>query len=130
MSGLLIKRLAEPIEQELTKVNIPAEIVGRPKQLYSIYRKIHIRNVPFEKIYDLFALRILVNRVDECYFALGIVHTFFTPVHERFKDYIATPELMVHKADIQSLTKDFLRNHSLSSWYYLHPVLLKQIGRQ
>lgn len=93
-----IKRIADPIKKELEKVNISAEIVGRPKHLFSIYRKIHIRKVPFEKIYDLFALRILVNRVDECYFALGIVHNFFTPIHERFKDYIATPKSNMYQS--------------------------------
>ena len=93
-----IKQLAEPIKKELDKVKINAEIIGRPKHLYSIYRKIHVRNVPFDEIYDLFALRILVSRVDECYFVLGIVHNYFTPVHERFKDYIATPKSNMYQS--------------------------------
>ena len=93
-----IKQLATPIKKELKKVSISAEIIGRPKHLFSIYRKIHVRNVPFDKIYDLFALRIMVNRVDECYFALGIVHNYFTPVHERFKDYIATPKSNMYQS--------------------------------
>ena len=93
-----IKQLGTPIKKELDKVNISAEIIGRPKHLFSIYRKIHVRNVPFDKIYDLFALRILVDRVDECYFALGIVHNYFTPVHERFKDYIAIPKSNMYQS--------------------------------
>lgn len=93
-----IRQLADPIKKELDKVQIEAEIIGRPKHLFSIYRKIHVRNVPFEKIYDLFALRIIVDRIDECYFALGIVHTLFTPVHERFKDYIATPKSNMYQS--------------------------------
>ncbi len=93
-----IQRLAEPIKRELKKANIKAEISGRPKHLYSIYRKMVMRNKPFEEIYDLFALRILVNRVDECYFALGVVHTLYTPIHERFKDYIATPKSNMYQS--------------------------------
>ena len=93
-----IRRLAVPIRRELEKANIHAEISGRPKHLYSIYRKMQIRQKPFEQIYDLFALRILVNRIDECYFALGVVHTLFTPIHERFKDYIATPKSNMYQS--------------------------------
>jgi GTP pyrophosphokinase len=93
-----IRRMADPIKRELKKHNIHAEITGRPKHLYSIYRKMVTRNKPFEEIYDLFALRILVNRVDECYFALGVVHTLYTPIHERFKDYIATPKSNMYQS--------------------------------
>ena len=93
-----IRRLAGPIKRELKKANIQAQISGRPKHLYSIYRKMVTRQKPFEEIYDLFALRILVNRIDECYFALGVVHTLYTPIHERFKDYIATPKSNMYQS--------------------------------
>ncbi len=93
-----IERFVVPIQKELKKAGIQAEISGRPKHLYSIYRKMKIRQKPFEEIYDLFAIRIIVKRVDECYFSLGIVHTLYTPIHERFKDYIATPKSNMYQS--------------------------------
>jgi guanosine-3',5'-bis(diphosphate) 3'-pyrophosphohydrolase len=93
-----IRKMARPIKSELIKHGIQAEIKGRPKSLYSIYRKMQKRNKPFEEIYDLLAIRIVVNKVDECYFALGVVHTLFTPVHDRFKDYIATPKINMYQS--------------------------------
>ncbi len=93
-----IKQMAEPIKKELKKVKIKADISGRAKHLLSIHRKIEIRNKSFEEIYDLFALRIILKKVDECYFALGIVHTLYTPVHARFKDYIATPKSNMYQS--------------------------------
>lgn len=93
-----IRRMAAPIRRELTKSGIKAEITGRAKSLYSIYRKMQKRKKPFEDINDLLAIRIIVDKVDECYFALGIVHTIFTPVHDRFKDYIATPKLNMYQS--------------------------------
>ncbi len=93
-----IRRVANPIRRELMKVEIQSEITGRAKTLYSIYRKMKERNKSFEEIYDLLAIRIIVQKVDECYFALGIVHTLFTPIHDRFKDYIATPKLNMYQS--------------------------------
>ncbi|RKY53871.1 MAG: (p)ppGpp synthetase [Candidatus Neomarinimicrobiota bacterium] len=93
-----IHKVVGPIKKELAKHGIKAEITGRPKSIYSIYRKMKMRNKPFEEIYDLLAVRIVVDKVDECYFALGIVHTLFNPIHERFKDYIATPKLNMYQS--------------------------------
>lgn len=93
-----IQRMSRPIKRELKKANIQAEISGRPKHLYSIYKKMERRDKPFEEIYDLFAIRILAKKVDECYFALGIVHTLYTPIHDRFKDYIATPKSNMYQS--------------------------------
>ncbi|MEE9169369.1 MAG: bifunctional (p)ppGpp synthetase/guanosine-3',5'-bis(diphosphate) 3'-pyrophosphohydrolase [bacterium] len=93
-----IQRMARPIKRELKKASIKADIMGRPKHLHSIHKKMLKRNLPFEELYDLFALRLLVERVDECYFALGIVHTLYTPIHERFKDYIATPRSNMYQS--------------------------------
>ncbi|RMG63510.1 MAG: bifunctional (p)ppGpp synthetase/guanosine-3',5'-bis(diphosphate) 3'-pyrophosphohydrolase [Calditrichaeota bacterium] len=87
-----IQEIIKPIKEELASHNIQAEISGRPKHLYSIYRKMKLRGKSLEEIYDLFAIRIIVNRVEECYYVLGLVHNLFTPVYERFKDYIATPK--------------------------------------
>ena len=72
--------------------SIEAEVLGRPKHIYSISRKMKLRNKPFEEIYDLFAIRIVVEKVEQCYYILGLVHNCYTPVYERFKDYIAMPK--------------------------------------
>lgn len=88
-----IHRTIAPIEEDLQAHNIKATVQGRPKHLYSIHRKIHERQKPFEEIYDLFAIRIIVEKVEECYYVLGIVHNRYTPVYERFKDYIAMPKM-------------------------------------
>ena len=93
-----IHRIVDPLKAELERHRIPAEIIGRAKTLSSIYEKMVSRNKPFEEIYDLLAIRIIVSKIDECYFALGIVHTLFTPVHDRFKDYIATPKLNMYQS--------------------------------
>ncbi|NIR48690.1 bifunctional (p)ppGpp synthetase/guanosine-3',5'-bis(diphosphate) 3'-pyrophosphohydrolase [candidate division KSB1 bacterium] len=87
-----IRKVTAPIRKELKNLNINAKIAGRPKHFYSIYGKMRARKVPIEQIYDLLAIRVIVDRVEECYFVLGIVHNLYTPVHERFKDYIATPK--------------------------------------
>ncbi len=93
-----IREIANPIKRELTKVGVQSEITGRAKTLYSIYRKMQERKKSFEEIYDLLAIRIIVQKVDECYFALGVVHSLFTPVQDRFKDYIATPKLNMYQS--------------------------------
>jgi guanosine-3',5'-bis(diphosphate) 3'-pyrophosphohydrolase len=76
----------------LNKKGIKGEISGRPKHFYSIYQKMVTQNVDFEEIYDLTAVRIIVDTIKECYAALGIVHAVWTPVPGRFKDYIAMPK--------------------------------------
>jgi GTP pyrophosphokinase len=88
-----IRKVIGPIEEDLATHHIQSAVLGRPKHLYSIYRKINFRQKPFEEIYDLFAIRIIVDRVEECYYVLGIVHNRYTPVYERFKDYIAMPKI-------------------------------------
>ncbi len=93
-----IRQFTRPIREELKKAGIKAKITGRPKHLYSIYQKMKRRNKSFDEIYDLLAIRIIVKRVEECYFALGIVHSLFTPVQKRFKDYIATPKSNMYQS--------------------------------
>jgi len=80
------------IRDALKKNHIVAEITGRAKHLYSIYRKMQRDNKTLDQIYDLFALRILVNSVKDCYAALGVVHEMYNPMPGRFKDYIAVPK--------------------------------------
>jgi len=84
--------IIEQIRKELKKQRIDAEITGRAKHLYSIYRKMQRDNISLEQVYDLFALRIIVNSVKDCYAALGIVHELYSPMPGRFKDYIAVPK--------------------------------------
>ncbi len=87
-----IRRVTSPIRKDLQQAGFKATIMGRPKSFYSIYGKMSRRQLPFEQIYDLLAIRIVVEKVEECYFVLGIVHNLYTPVQDRFKDYIATPK--------------------------------------
>jgi GTP pyrophosphokinase len=88
-----IRKIQEPILIDLQKNNINAVISGRPKSIYSIYNKMKMRKRPFEEIYDLIAIRIIVDKIEECYYALGIVHSLYHPVYDRFKDYIAMPKI-------------------------------------
>ncbi len=87
-----IEKIESQIKQELKKQKIDAEITGRAKHLYSIYRKMKRDNATLDQIYDLFALRIIVNSVKDCYAALGVVHDLYNPMPGRFKDYIAVPK--------------------------------------
>ena len=87
-----ISTVVGPIKDVLSKDGIIATVYGRAKHLHSIYRKIKVRGVPFEDIYDLTAFRVIVNSERECYHALGIIHAMWKPVSERFHDYIANPK--------------------------------------
>ena len=89
-----IKKFAEPITKKLDEYNIKYDLNGRPKHLYSIYRKMIGRNKPFEEIFDLFAVRIILNteNTNDCYTTLGIVNQVYLPVPDRFKDYISIPK--------------------------------------
>ena len=88
----LINSYIGPIESGLNNYKIKSEIYGRSKSYYSIYGKMIHRNKDFEDIYDIYAIRIVVDKLEECYSALGVVHSIHTPVQERFKDFIATPK--------------------------------------
>ncbi|MGH7614635.1 MAG: RelA/SpoT family protein, partial [Gemmatimonadales bacterium] len=88
-----IERLRVPLTEELKRAGLTDfEITGRPKNLWSIHKKMKRREKPFEEIYDLLAMRVLVGSVADCYHALGVIHHQWTPLQERIKDYIASPK--------------------------------------
>src|SRR5918992_1675419 len=89
----LIAQMRDPIERVLREAGlVHAEVTGRPKHLWSIFKKMKQREKPYEEIYDLMAIRVLVSTVPECYHALGLIHEGWTPLQERIKDYIAQPK--------------------------------------
>ncbi len=89
----LITQLRIPLESALQKAEIESyEITGRPKHLWSINRKMTQQGRPYEELYDLMAVRVLVDTVPACYHVLGVIHHTWTPLQERFKDYIASPK--------------------------------------
>jgi guanosine-3',5'-bis(diphosphate) 3'-pyrophosphohydrolase len=94
----MILEMRRPLEEALAEAEISAEVMGRPKHMWSIYRKMQKRSLPFEEIYDLMAMRVIVDSVQNCYGALGIVHSRWTPTQERFHDYIATPKSNMYRS--------------------------------
>lgn len=89
-----ISKVFKPIVAKLKENNLEFEISGRPKHLYSIYRKMVTQNLPFEEIYDKLAIRIILETEDknQCYLALGLVTELFKPIPDRFKDFISIPK--------------------------------------
>lgn len=87
-----ISDLTGALETAMASAGIKSEVTGRAKHYYSILRKIKVRRVPFDQIYDLLAMRIIVDTITDCYHALGIIHTMWSPVPERFHDYVANPK--------------------------------------
>lgn len=87
-----IEGIIKQLEAKLAEMGIKGKVTGRAKHFYSIYRKMYGQNKTIDEIYDLFAVRIIVDSVTDCYSVLGVVHEMYTPVPMRFKDYIAMPK--------------------------------------
>lgn len=94
----IIEHAREHLDQRLKEAQIHAKVYGRAKHFYSIYRKMSDKQIEFEDIYDLFALRVIVNTVNECYETLGIIHNIYRPVPGRFKDFIAMPKANLYQS--------------------------------
>jgi len=93
-----LKQVTEIIEADLHRAGIKATVTGRPKHYYSIYQKMVVRGRSFEDIYDLVALRIIVDSIQDCYGALGVLHSRWNPLPGRFKDYIAMPKYNMYQS--------------------------------
>lgn len=131
-----IQKIKNILEVELKKNNIDGEITGRLKHLYSIYKKMQNKERKFSEIYDVFALRIIVPTVGDCYKALGIIHSLWRPIPHRFKDYIAVPKPNGYRSLHTTVfgpegkpTEFQIRTHEMheealygiaAHWYYKH----------
>jgi len=93
-----VQQVIDAVTTDLRQAKIKAQIVGRPKQYYSIYQKMVHRGREFDEIYDLTGIRILVNSIRDCYAVLGAVHARWNPMSGRFKDYIATPKFNLYQS--------------------------------
>ncbi len=87
-----IDSIKRRIRERITDIKPEPIIEGRVKSAYSIYKKVYVKNKPFDEIYDIYAVRVIVQSVIECYNVLGVIHDMFRPIPYRFKDYIATPK--------------------------------------
>ena len=93
-----IEKMTTEIKGMLHDAGIEAEVTGRPKHQFSIYRKMLEQNRPFEEIHDLIGIRIITENTRDCYAALGLVHSHWVPVTGRFKDYVAMPKINLYQS--------------------------------
>lgn len=88
----IVERIRDAVIAQLRQEGVEADVSGREKNVYSVYRKMQEKALSFEKVHDLYAFRIIVDRVDGCYRVLGVIHNLYKPIPGRFKDYIAIPK--------------------------------------
>ncbi|SDO75449.1 GTP pyrophosphokinase [Microbacterium sp. ru370.1] len=93
-----VQNVIEAVDADLRELRVRGRVMGRPKQLYSVYQKMVVRGREFDDIYDLIGIRILVGTVRDCYAVLGAIHARWTPLPGRFKDYIATPKFNLYQS--------------------------------
>ncbi len=93
-----VQQVIDSINEDLRSDKIKGQVVGRPKQYYSIYQKMVLRGREFDEIYDLVGIRVLVNNIRDCYAVLGAIHARWNPIPGRFKDYIATPKFNLYQS--------------------------------
>ena len=123
----IVAEISRGLRDKLNEVKIPAEVSGREKRPYSIWKKMENRQISLEQLSDIYAFRVIVGREDDCYRALGVVHTTWRAVPGRFKDYISTPkqngyqsihttvvvELQIRTADMQRVAELGVAAHAL-----------------
>jgi relA/spoT family protein len=93
-----VEKIVEEIKKKCDDAGIKCTVYGRPKHFFSIYKKMYNKNKTLDQIYDLFAVRVLVDNVKDCYGVLGVVHEAYTPMPNRFKDYIAMPKANMYQS--------------------------------
>jgi guanosine-3',5'-bis(diphosphate) 3'-pyrophosphohydrolase len=93
-----IKEVKDVIEEKLAELDLKGMVNGRPKHIYSIYKKMIAQNLDLEHIYDIIAFRIILNSIRECYEALGVIHSSWKPIPGRFKDYIGMPKANMYQS--------------------------------
>ncbi|CAN3701929.1 MULTISPECIES: RelA/SpoT family protein [unclassified Microbacterium] len=93
-----VQNVIDSVDADLRELRVRGRVMGRPKQLYSVYQKMVVRGREFDDIYDLIGIRILVGTVRDCYAVLGAIHARWTPLPGRFKDYIATPKFNLYQS--------------------------------
>ena len=93
-----VQDIVDEVSEHITSAGIEAQIDGRVKHFFSIYKKMKNQNKTLDQIYDLFAVRIIVDSVKDCYAALGVIHEMYKPMPGRFKDYIAMPKANMYQS--------------------------------
>ena len=93
-----LESIQEQIKKRLAEQNIPSFLVGRVKSVYGIYRKMYMQGRSFDEIFDIYAVRVIVDNLADCYNVLGVIHDMFRPIPNRFKDYVSTPKANMYQS--------------------------------